>query len=69
MTRSCPTCGEAAQGKHSPFCSLRCAHVDLGRWLAEQYATPSAEEPDSDDLESLGGTLEEEIMFGAGQER
>jgi len=25
-----------------PFCSRRCADVDLGRWLTGQYRVPSA---------------------------
>jgi endogenous inhibitor of DNA gyrase (YacG/DUF329 family) len=24
-----------------PFCSERCAQVDLGRWLTEAYAIPA----------------------------
>ena len=53
MAVSCPTCSKPAQGKHSPFCSSRCAHADLGRWLSGQYAVPATEEPDSGDLEAL----------------
>jgi endogenous inhibitor of DNA gyrase (YacG/DUF329 family) len=53
MTASCPTCGKSAADKHSPFCSSRCAHTDLGRWLSGQYAVPAEEKPDDADLEAL----------------
>lgn len=39
----CPICGKPVQEKYRPFCSLRCADVDLGRWLKGVYATPSVE--------------------------
>lgn len=38
--RPCPICGKAAQARWRPFCSKRCADVDLGRWLGERYAIP-----------------------------
>jgi len=28
-----------------PFCSKRCADVDLGRWLNGSYAIPTHEQP------------------------
>jgi endogenous inhibitor of DNA gyrase (YacG/DUF329 family) len=40
-------CGKPALPEHKPFCSKRCADIDLGRWLTESYvlpAKPSAEE-------------------------
>ena len=42
--RACPICGKARVAAYRPFCSRRCADVDLGRWLGEVYAVP-AEEP------------------------
>ncbi len=37
---SCPICGKAVgeeAAKYRPFCSKRCADIDLGRWLNEDY--------------------------------
>jgi hypothetical protein len=34
----CPVCGAPAARAHRPFCSARCAEVDLGRWLKGAYA-------------------------------
>jgi uncharacterized protein len=47
-TRSCPTCGKPAVEKFQPFCSRRCADVDLNRWFKGVYAVPVKEEEDED---------------------
>jgi endogenous inhibitor of DNA gyrase (YacG/DUF329 family) len=44
--RNCPICGKPAAARHQPFCSARCADVDLGRWLKETYSIPTEEAPD-----------------------
>jgi endogenous inhibitor of DNA gyrase (YacG/DUF329 family) len=36
----CPTCGKPAGETFKPFCSKRCADIDLGRWLKGGYAIP-----------------------------
>ena len=38
---TCPTCGKPADAKYHPFCTRRCADVDLARWLNESYAIPA----------------------------
>lgn len=45
---TCPICHKPADPAYRPFCSRRCADVDLGRWLSGSYAVPadSAEEPE-----------------------
>lgn len=40
----CPVCGAPAAAAHKPFCSTRCAEVDLGRWLKGTYRIPTEEE-------------------------
>ena len=44
---TCPVCGKTPQPAYRPFCSRRCADVDLGRWLTESYRIPAetADEP------------------------
>ena len=44
----CPICGKPSVHRYAPFCSLRCADIDLHRWLGGRYAIP-AEEPGEDD--------------------
>lgn len=39
---SCPICGKPAAADRHPFCSRRCADVDLARWLGGRYAIPGA---------------------------
>ena len=49
--RPCPICSKPATHAYRPFCSRRCADVDLGRWLGGSYAIaggPSDEEDISD---------------------
>ncbi|MCF4165573.1 DNA gyrase inhibitor YacG [Zavarzinia compransoris] len=41
--RPCPICGRPSMERHRPFCSPRCADVDLSRWLGGHYAIPAAE--------------------------
>ena len=59
---ACPTCGEpsaAAEEKSGrsprPFCSRRCADIDLGRWFQERYAIAAVEGADDSIVESLAG--------------
>jgi endogenous inhibitor of DNA gyrase (YacG/DUF329 family) len=42
----CPICGKPASPEHRPFCSPRCADVDLHRWLSGKYAVPGSDDPD-----------------------
>ncbi|ABD55784.1 DNA gyrase inhibitor YacG [Jannaschia sp. CCS1] len=44
----CPICEKETDAAYRPFCSKRCANVDLGRWLNGAYAVPST---DPDDIE------------------
>ena len=41
---SCPICAKDSDPKYRPFCSRRCADVDLGRWLTGGYAIPAQDE-------------------------
>ncbi|MEM6635422.1 MAG: DNA gyrase inhibitor YacG [Pseudomonadota bacterium] len=45
---SCPICAKPAEKAYRPFCSRRCANVDLGHWLGETYRMPVEEEPAED---------------------
>jgi endogenous inhibitor of DNA gyrase (YacG/DUF329 family) len=51
MTDGCPICGKPRDQKYNPFCSKRCADVDLGRWFSGRYAIPT-EEPVKDENEN-----------------
>jgi endogenous inhibitor of DNA gyrase (YacG/DUF329 family) len=47
--RTCPICGKPADAGLKPFCSARCADVDLNRWFAGAYVVPGREEDDTDE--------------------
>ena len=50
---ACPTCGKPRVRAYRPFCSPRCADVDLQGWLTERYAIPIVEKEDGlDDPEA-----------------
>ena len=44
----CPICTKAAALAYRPFCSKRCADVDLGRWLGGGYAIPAGPAEDEE---------------------
>ncbi|WP_416915576.1 MAG: DNA gyrase inhibitor YacG [Roseicyclus sp.] len=46
---SCPICNRDTVPAYRPFCSRRCADVDLARWLTGSYAIPS---DDPEDLQA-----------------
>ena len=46
---SCPICSKPSHKSYRPFCSKRCADVDLGRWLNGSYAIPAEDAPDRED--------------------
>ena len=49
----CPICGGPADPKARPFCSSRCADVDLGRWFQGKYAIPAVDSADDTIVEAL----------------
>jgi endogenous inhibitor of DNA gyrase (YacG/DUF329 family) len=50
--RRCPICGKPRSEAYDPFCSKRCADVDLHRWLKGSYVIPGgAAKPESGDEE------------------
>jgi endogenous inhibitor of DNA gyrase (YacG/DUF329 family) len=44
----CPLCGKPTDQAFKPFCSKRCADIDLNRWLSGVYAVPAKEDDDED---------------------
>jgi len=52
--RPCPICGNPSAREAYPFCSKRCADVDLNRWLSGSYAIPASEEGPTSEAEEGG---------------
>ncbi len=55
MSRTCPICSKPTEEAYRPFCSKRCADVDLQRWFTGGYAIPVVDDDDED------GDLPQEI--------
>lgn len=54
----CPICKKMSpDNKYKPFCSKRCADLDLGNWFNESYTVP-VEELDDNEIEQLMECLE-----------
>lgn len=47
--RPCPICKKLSLAQYHPFCSNRCAQIDLGKWLGGAYAVPVVEGDDQPD--------------------
>ncbi len=50
MTLKCPMCGVEAVVMFRPFCSKRCADLDLSSWLEGKYRMSTDEEGEIDDF-------------------
>ena len=76
----CPVCKKPGDKSYRPFCSKRCADLDLGKWLGGAYAIPTAEPATSAEefaeLASSGqvspegqrNTYDPDGFFGSGDE-
>ena len=51
---SCPICEKPTEADYRPFCSRRCADVDLGKWLTGSYAIPVEAADDEETLAAEG---------------
>ncbi|MDF1710124.1 MAG: DNA gyrase inhibitor YacG [Paracoccaceae bacterium] len=55
---TCPICKRNPDPAYRPFCSKRCADVDLARWFSGTYAVPSQ---DPDDIEAAIDAIEDAL--------
>ena len=49
LNKKCPICGKNAVLEYTPFCSKRCADIDLNRWLSEGYVVHTNEVPTAEE--------------------
>lgn len=47
--KGCPICGRPLALAYRPFCSKRCADLDLSRWLNGVYAVPAHDTDEADE--------------------
>ena len=63
-TRPCPICGKPSSQQHYPFCSARCADIDLNRWLSGAYVIPARPEEEAENDEAAKNPPEDEDNDG-----
>jgi endogenous inhibitor of DNA gyrase (YacG/DUF329 family) len=51
--RPCAICGKPVLPRYKPFCSARCADIDLGRWLKGSYVIPGEPVEEADESPPL----------------
>ena len=61
----CPICGEMASNAARPFCSSRCADIDLGRWFQGKYAIPAVDAADDTIIDAMIAAAEADSARGA----
>lgn len=52
---TCPICKSKTDPSYRPFCSKRCADVDLGKWFTESYRIETDETPDGEEQAPVEG--------------
>ncbi len=58
--KTCPICGKPRVEQFRPFCSRRCADIDLHRWLGGSYGIPATEQDDREAEAESGPPREDE---------
>jgi len=48
---ACPICDKPTEKTFRPFCSKRCAEIDLGKWFTGGYAIAADDPEDAEALE------------------
>jgi endogenous inhibitor of DNA gyrase (YacG/DUF329 family) len=46
--KQCPICRRPTVERYRPFCSKRCADIDLNRWLSGAYVVPGSADAEED---------------------
>ena len=57
--RTCARCGKPQDERFRPFCSKRCADIDLGKWLKGTYVIPGDEPPGPEGQGTDSGDVED----------
>lgn len=51
LRRPCPICGMPSSQRYRPFCSRRCADIDLHRWFTGRYRITTGDQVQQKDGE------------------
>jgi uncharacterized protein len=55
----CPICKAQTQPGFKPFCSKRCADIDLGKWFSNAYAIPGTASDDEAETPSKPAIIDD----------
>ena len=58
---SCPICDKETHKTYRPFCSKRCADVDLGKWLSDGYSIPGASGEVAEDAPDFADNADQKL--------
>ena len=61
---SCPICKKTSTVTYKPFCSKRCADIDLAQWLNGAYTLPSTEPLGDNEIEQVIDHAQSQIGRG-----
>ncbi|MGJ8623242.1 MAG: DNA gyrase inhibitor YacG [Yoonia sp.] len=56
---ACPICEKPTETAFRPFCSKRCADIDLSKWFSGSYAIPADQPEDAEELDQALRAAEE----------
>ena len=60
LNKKCPIRGKQAVLEYQPFCSKKCADIDLGRWLKGNYVVHTNETPEDEALKKIQSEEDED---------
>ena len=60
ISQPCAICGKPVDERFKPFCSKRCADVDLNRWLSGRYVIPGTEAQEDEEERPAPSSKDEE---------
>lgn len=63
LHQHCPICGKNATLEYKPFCSKKCADIDLGRWLKGSYVIHTNEAPETSEEAEKPSLPDDEMSF------
>lgn len=58
---ACPICKAPSVPAHRPFCSARCAEIDLGRWFSGRYVVAGEDGDAAEETPGTGGAREDRL--------
>lgn len=65
---NCPICNNTTTSRWRPFCSKRCADIDLARWMSGKYAIPGGDADADEDGDEAHAAEQAQKIISDGQD-